>query len=454
MSRIIFIAIFLLSLTHSAWAICLDEKEASIVTSQFNFSQRIDENLKIIPSKDIDLCDEKDIKYKTVEALVYLNKQDDRFEKSALFTNGAYNFLTTRITNIIFESEKECNSSETIAYVVRSEKRTMHICPLMNLTTSKVENASVLLHESRHTDGDIHRHVDCNQGGLKGLESGCDENIKSLGSYGVGAIFLLDLYESANDKVEKQGLRSLALTELFSRFNTLPLDLKAGIAVQAQSGEFSFFDGKNKTKILKTEGSTIMTDRALLPVFYNNMGSVKSYSYSATLEDTPGSFAKDFRESFSDDDRQKILDVAYDISYSYSCMLFTEKLTCYGYDKDNPKIELVFTEIRPLKFMFNHYSNRLYIVNAKGSLYVLPTTAKELNNTTEADLLKNAITRPLTSIAYIGKAGLKVDLKGVLHMTPDTDSTNPTWSETSEYKKEKIKNIFSPFVWSQKLHDL
>lgn len=439
---------------HGADTTCLDKEDVANALLDFSFFERGSDDQSLTQNNSIDLCNDKDARNQVLRGIVFLKKLDKQSSVSRVLEQGSYNYLDSRIEKIYIETKsyRACSANGVIAFVTLGGGRVMHICPGISFVSTDLMLGKVLVHEARHTEG--HSHVHCSDGTYykKDLSftGACDAEYEDQGSYGVGAAFLIDIYHSTQDQVKKQEARSGAITDFFERFNQKPMGIKSGIIVQSQSGLISFFDGAVKNELFQTDSSDIMTMRASVPTFYGKAGYVKSYVYAPILTDAQGRFAKDYRETFSDADRQDLLDVNY--SGDYSCLLFRSKIRCFKSDIFSSEINI--STIAPMKFMFNEVSKLLNIVTEDGPLYSLPLTFEELQKSTEDNLLKKSITRSHISLVHLDKLGFRVNLNGHLDGNKNIDLAEQVWALVPEYKDEEVKNILGPYYWSKQLETL
>jgi hypothetical protein len=300
-----------LKLSAPASADCISQEQANSFFATYklyNWSE--DKKDYVVTTTIPDLCNAGDIASRLVRTNEYmkaLNSFQNPMSSSIVFREGASNYFTKRIKEIVIEPAPEKPSPDdtcppgVIAYVYMPEKDVMHICTAGFLRFDTLYMMTyVLVHEARHTEG--YGHVDCNHGpyskseGDGSMLAACDANYESQGSYGIGAGFLLEVAKNSTNPVEKQDARSRAVVDMVQRFNKMPLGIKPGLVAQSQSGEISFFEGAKREPLTQIENpESKMTFRMGLPTFFDPLaGTVLTYSYQADLSEGEGEYAKNY----------------------------------------------------------------------------------------------------------------------------------------------------------------
>ncbi|MBC7466987.1 MAG: hypothetical protein H7256_13445, partial [Bdellovibrio sp.] len=231
-----------LFMSGSVWASdqagCLPADGVNQVLQDFNIVQWSSTEGRWDGVRQVDLCQSDDMMNRIVKSILYMQQTPKAGVNSGLqsivMQEGPLQFFKSRIKTIFVETEahsRECLMGGVVAYVDLGEHNSMHICPeeTKRFSTSLMMSY-ILLHEARHIDG--FGHTKCEHGALGKYDAsslgsgGCDPDFETQGSYGIGAAFLLDIYQAATDPVEKQAARSNAVIDLMQRFNKLPLGLK------------------------------------------------------------------------------------------------------------------------------------------------------------------------------------------------------------------------------------
>lgn len=444
---------------------CISEADRDSFLQSYSIQTFDDVKGKWIKNYAFPLCDDDNFINKLARGFVFLkNVQiNSRVADSTSIVSreGAESYFKKRISSLLVETRNHdivCFDKRVVAFVRPRQGPYMHLCPDgFHRYSSPLMISYIMLHEARHMDG--FSHVFCKQGPLKEFnaksDSGaCDESYELQGSYGVGTGYLLEVYRNAADPVIKQEARSNTVIDLLQRFNRLPLSMKAGVLVQNDQSEITFYDGINKTPILTMpEAIQAANLRTGIPTFFLIDGSVKSYLFSKSLVDGDGSFAQAYRNKFSGASRAETMDVFYD--HEYACFLMKKKIVC---GPNNKKVVINFVNIKPIQFLRTSKSalvknNIIYIAAADGYLYALPETLNELVKIKDENQLKRS-SRPFNLLSLapgFNHDELAITFDGSL--LSYSDKTN-NWKPVNAYKDANNIKILSPFTWSKKLEDL
>lgn len=451
---------------------CLTQSQADFLFTNFKVSHWDDVQKQLIPITEIpDLCDPASLIQRLAKAVDFINELNayqDPHSPSVISREGAGHYFKKRIARIEIEPKNSPHCSPgVIAYVYRLEKEVMHICSggISNFE-SPLMMSYILLHEARHIDG--FSHVPCTHGTHRKSDAedrdgsgSCDSTYEYQGSYGVAAGFMGEIAKFSQDPVQRQQARSTLVVDLIQRFNELPLDIKPGLLAQTNEGEISFFDGSQRTSLLKLpHPQVLLTLRGDLPTFFDPDGSVTSFVFSPTLIETKGDYAWNYAKSYSYSERQSLKDVYYGDLHDYSCLLFDSKIRCGDNFANDPDIEISLGSLQPLQFLISENSvlvnkETLYIATAEGALYPLPPTWSDFKIWSQEARWESSAEKfylsSLVSIAPNNSLEYAVDFSGrLMKFTPRTKK----WSEVEEFKGAQLQKIVGPFFWSQKLEDL
>lgn len=450
---------------------CLSQNQLQEVFAEYQFLHW-DETLKNYKQylvTDIDSCDSNTNVFKIIDAILLLKKILPQPEiegqfQSLVAKEGANKFFHQRISRILFETkahESACPEN-ALAYHVPHIDKEMHICPeFKNYIHSEYLAAYTLLHEARHVD--IFPHVACTHGyamksDAQPMSAGsCDFSYENQGSYGVGAAFLEQIYQTTDNEALRQETRSHFIVDLITHFNQMPLQIKQGILLQKEDGTISFYDGIEH-QLSKQPGLQVMALRNVFPAFFNQSGSVKSYMDSKFLVETPGGFAELYRKGWSDN-RGTLMDVFFGESEQLSCLLFEHLIECGGKFGETFKIPL--HQIKPQRLVqdlsnFWEPNPALQILDSNGRVHPLPKTFQKLSQITELDLLP-AAPRDLWDTSLLSRADLENDSSYAVTTSGElvykANSLVEDWTPVKAFKGQKFVKVL-PYFWSQQLEDL
>ncbi len=237
---------------------CLQESEISELKSEFTMTSE----LKWNP------CDQEDVNYKLYSALLLLKhgryeisqKSNDKiFSNDISSTNTPYSFLRKRVQKI--RTLKSCDGSSQVAFVSKNTAPdTIFVCG--NYSGSLADYISVAVHEARHLDAENTAHKPCRQGVLKGLDA-CDANIESKGAYfyDLQTKVMVGKYGKNFHPALKAYVVSSAITDLYTRFNTVPrLSGKRVTLLQERSGRLFHLDALLKLSPISENFSGRLVD--------------------------------------------------------------------------------------------------------------------------------------------------------------------------------------------------
>lgn len=423
-----------------------------------------------ITDDTVDFCDMTASLPKTYAALSFL-KMYAQFPAPAagsadqnILGSNVWSFFSSRIQKIIFTADGEGLCGETTnglsfgAYVdPNSDPHTAHVCDAIG-KWDLLTVVATLVHEARHTNG--FEHVDCSRGPFTRATGSCDDTYSRKGAYAVGVEYKIKL--SQNEKVDpilRAGARSLAVADLFSRFNEVPFGFKEMAVLQDQRGGLHSFDGRSLTQLSEGSLRQILTDRYGSPtVFDPDLGKVKSYFLSEAI-DTSGEIANTFRAS-SASAKKDLIDVLY--IDEYCCFVSQQGLLCtsnsvadIGKDTD---AHISLSRIHPLGFVYMSKSSLLknqvpYLVGDDGYLYEMPKTFAELQNATEADFRPSSRPRDLLKVAAVSNNGNEeyvLSREGQLLVTTKGEKG----LKPILLPNIRFRSLVSPVIWSNRLHDL
>lgn len=449
-----------ISPTDAAPGACLDSAQVQSVLKAYEILHWDDDKNDWVGNSKIDNCDAASLVHKTVRSILFL-QQLPRFAvapggvNSQVTIEGPANFFQKRISKIYIESAKHsgdagaCGGQGVIAFV-KSSQPEMYICPAFGSPFfTDLMSSAVLVHEARHTEG--YEHDLCLHGpyAKNDLPYGaCDSSFEAQGSYGIGAGYVLNVYQGTKNEALRQEARANIVDDLITRFNKFPLEIQPGALLQKENGVVSFYDGKNHV-LSQLKNLKVMAIRDIFPVYFGNDGSVKTYSFSKTLKDSLGAFAKWYREKTTPAQHNSLLDVYYG---SISCLLFEKSLHCGIGDPNAKDVDIALNDIRPLRLFSDETGTVLSILDEDGVLHALPLNYSELIDATESDFQIISEPMEIMSRSDLDKnAAIAVKLDGSLVYTPD--AVNKPWSPLKEFKGQKFLKVM-PFLWSQKLENL
>ena len=446
---------------------CIPDAEIQKIFNSYNF-QHWDAGQKTwLRDTKVSNCDHESILAKTVRTIFFINQfpkltVSKERPASVVISEGAGSYLQKRISTFLIEDEtrsSNCKANGSVAYVRTDENNTMHLCPYFaNVYGSDLMSTYVLVHEARHTEG--FAHAGCLHGpyekfdrNTKEISRSCDATYEEQGSYGVGTGFLLNVYHGTSNEMLREEARANIVQDLITRFNKLPLDMKAGALLHKKDGAVTFFDGIKETSKLAPK-TRVMTLAEQWPTFFTEGGSVKSYKYSKELSETRGGYARSYRELRTHEERESLLDVFY--GESMSCLLDTKRISCVRLDDQGNQTvaNISFQSIRPLKILPVENldgEDQLFLVDEKAYLYELPPISAGFTSLTEKDLHRSEHPAPFISTGYVAGISYGLNLNGDLY---SYNLKRQKWQTVAPLKQQKIKKILAPFYWSPQLQDL
>lgn len=440
---------------------CVSKETARDIMSRYAFKTQVGKKWKT-PTLD-NLCDDSFLIVKVLKALELLESlpalnQTSNIFQPATISGQPKEFFAKRIHEIRLQNSNHGLCKENagfVAFVDSSKENTLYICPIFRQATT-FDGAYVLMHEARHTEG--FDHVACTQGRFNGISMACDSSFEEQGSYGIGTNF-------ASGAARTQGLpgdlrqeaRAKALVDYVSRFNKLPFDLKPGKLLTKKDGMLAFFDGVKMTEFpIATPAQSITAMRVGVPVYFNPAeASVKAYSYAEALTEAPGQFAKLFRESFTQTERNDLLDVSYGPK-DYACLLFARNLRCGPHGIKEKDLIINLDIVNPLHLMFaknlpSDESPSLYIVDQSQNRYLIPKSWEEMKNFSEDDLVETQSKSSMMSLAT-GTDGQEL---GISWDGKFQELQKIQWKNVPNTQSEEFKKILdSDFYWSRDLEKL
>jgi hypothetical protein len=469
MKTILATATFLLSISGFAAdkPACVPDDQIQGVLKNYQIFHFDNATKKFAQDTKVDGCDTANMANLTVRAVSFLNQLPPIDPSKSSFTSvvvqeGAANYLQKRIKQIAIETVEHkgggCEDG-VLAYVMTGEGAVMHLCPFLGVAYPSILMVSTtMIHEARHTEG--FPHAICSRGPMGAMDQkrhvgACDKSYEEQGSYGIETGFLVNVYASTQNEMLRQEARANAVEGFYTRFNAVPLDIKEGVLLQSQQGSMGFYDGSTNRPMTSMPVAKVISIRSGAPAYFSADGSVKSYYYSKELQDTPGVFARKYRETLTPAQRNSMIDMAY-MSGDVACFLFEKSILCghalSGTDVQN--VEIPLNAMRPARLLTQDLpdnTSQLLIIDQDGYAYKAPTKFDDLAKAKESDFVKSVQKTPLVSMAVLEKASYGVDLNGILQRF---DPNQKKWSVAPGLNGQKINKALGPFYWSQKLEDL
>ena len=250
------------------------------------------------------LCQRDSKTYKLFETLIFLKNL--RFSKSTkidakinqgLLAKGFWPYLREQKLQAIVESNHSlCQKSNIYGFVDQaSNPNVISLCPyFFNKTVSTPDRAQLILHESRHFSG--HAHVNCQTGPWRGIEGGCDDSIRSKGSYAVSteAMARVGVLGKNLSKAARTNAKLLSLGYAQNRFNT-PVYANGARAVYLSSGDQAkayIYNGKSFYAAPLVTDATIISRQSDLHVFPKDRDEdayvLNTYSRSEKVDEQAG----------------------------------------------------------------------------------------------------------------------------------------------------------------------
>jgi len=493
---------------------CLNQSLVNSVLSNLKLYswEEINKSWKLM--EQIDNCNDDGIVYKIVNALFQMQNLETENKNmknplSLVFKEGPLTFFKSRIQNIYFEPESQVYCPERIlAYVSSNEKNSMHICQTMtNSNDSVLKTISTLLHEAHHINGS--KHVICTQGIIFDRETieeskkrfACDDDYESQGSYGLETSFQLDIFKTTKDPIQHQLARSNVISNLFTRFNNLPLNVKQGQIVASHKKGVQFYPYSNyfnSNLIQKTESSLSKT-QAPLPrqkpknplmdsnqffniwgtnstinayavnghklYMYSTTGNVYYYNHTNSLYYANDGLSEYYKTNLSSKEQASLVDVFYQtFDIDYGCLLFTNYMACN--EKDTTKIHRInFSNIKPYGFyLLKDPESRhelIYLIDQSFKLYQIPNQFSAFEKFTERDLFLFTETEKNQENEFEKDHNFIVDplhIFSLLKSNQDVSLIKKVLSLPNDKILQKIKSdstwILGPFYYSPKLETL
>lgn len=453
------------SLSASSAPVCPAQAELREITEAFEFLLESED--KYSPLSPEHLCDPAGLPHKAALALLRLKNLPELESAGPNFTRNfmqdtPFPFFQKRVAKIAFDLEgksRGCKMVGTLAFVSGTAEKVMHLCPVAaNLSLLALQ--SNLIHEARHlkdpiapTPGDelaSYPHVLCEHGQAKGYDA-CEKEYDIGGSYSVQTEFLLQVARTRRlPKAYRNEARGMALAYLLDHFNKLPFPLEEGILLRGEEGEISFYSPDTATLTPLAGGITpkSLTSMRGVPVVLNpEEGSVQSYGGPGTFIQTPGSFAKFYREQPAEE-RAKILDVYF--GGAQACLLYATHLYC---EIGNKSGEIRFPEgfhAGQLSVINLFRDDIVFVTTAEGDLHMVPLKA-EMEDFRFEKMEKNKTLTGFLSVGMLpGRRNFGISPDGRLQEFKSVDEK----TSVATLKDRKFRKILGSFRWSPKLNEL
>lgn len=419
-------------------------------------------------SQSIDLCEEKNMARRLVEAIFFLkdlpqlNSKKDEFNNNFL-KKSPYGFFQEKVKVFIFDFDNTTSDCQknSVAYVQGGSDRSLgqvYICPRIKRVEDDFEVASILVHEAKHLEGPHMVHQVCSEGINKGRFS-CDGSYQRDGSYTVQIELAVKVWrtESLPMSLRMQARRS-AVSGFISRFNQKPFDLQSGSLLLDSKNELYFYGKSGDFKKVKTRvpNDTVISMNGAFPrLMLPSESKVKAYTYDKKLVNSPTDVLNRTFLSLTKQEQAKLKDTLF--SREYACLLLSDELICI--DSKYKKFRKKISNFRANHFVYQKGSSGLggqgdniKISDSEGYWHQIPGQAIQLKSSQSTDWkrteeptgLQDLIRWPRRQFLGLSQEGKLVKYS---HRSGE-------WSEVDAARRSSFVQLKFPFTWSQKLLEL
>ena len=243
-------------------------------------------------------------------------------------------------------------------------------------------------------------------------------------------------------------------TDFLTRYNEMPLGLKQGVILQKRNGEISFYGGQQLQKfpLIASEDSLLTQRLGDLTLYDREKVTVQSYSVTAGLRKAGGDFAQQFQTTFSQQERQNLIDVYY--GNDYACFLFPQELRCSADSEIRKSLPANMVPVALIQNSSNKILSHsgVYLSTRDGSLYQLPAKFSDLQALDPSQWSRTTQPYRLLNLGIIDRGQVIALTQGGKVMTYSAASQQ--WSSDAALEKSTFVKMLAPFLWSKRLNDL